>query len=76
MPAAKQSGTANHLLAALPRKAYQRMVTGLEPVELIYGQVLYEPKGPIRYFYFPINCLVSLLTAVDKRRSRALPVGC
>lgn len=73
MLAANQLSTANHLLAAMPRQAYQRMLPGLEPVKLIYGQALYEPKGRIRYVYFPINCLVSLLTAVDK--SRTLEVG-
>ena len=73
MPAPRQLVTANHLLAAVPRKACQRMLAGLDPVELNYGQVLYEPKGPIRYVYFPIDCLVSLLTAVDKRRT--LEVG-
>jgi hypothetical protein len=73
MPAAKQSASANYLLAALPRKAYLRMLTGLVPVDLIYGQVLYEPAGRIRHVYFPIDCLVSLLTAVDKRRT--LEVG-
>ena len=73
MSAPGQLATANHLLAAVPRKACQRMLAGLEPVELKYGQVLYEPKGPIRYVYFPIDCLVSLLTAVDKRRT--LEVG-
>jgi len=73
MQAAKQFDTANHLLAAIPRKAYQRMLTGLEPVELTYGQVLYEPHGPIRHVYFPLDCLVSLLTAVDARRT--LEVG-
>ncbi|HXC38180.1 MAG TPA: Crp/Fnr family transcriptional regulator [Burkholderiales bacterium] len=45
----------------------------LEPVELEYAQVLYEPLGPIRHVYFPIHCLVSLLTAVDK--ARTLEVG-
>lgn len=64
---------ANHLLAAMPRRAYRRMLTGLQPVELKYAQVLYEPKGPIRHVYFPIDCLVSLLTAVDERRT--LEVG-
>ena len=59
--------TANHLLAAMPRQAYQRMLTGLEPVELNYAQVLYEPMEQIRNVYFPINCLVCLLTAVDER---------
>ena len=73
MRAAKQSSSANHLLAAVPRIVYQRMLTGLVPIELTYGQVLYEPEGPIRDVYFPIDCLVSLLTAVDKRRT--LEVG-
>ena len=73
MPAPRQLVTANHLLAAVPRKACQRMLAGLDPVELNYGQVLYEPNGPIRYVYFPIDCLVSLLTAVDKIRT--LEVG-
>jgi hypothetical protein len=47
--------------------------THLEPTELKFGQVLYEPGTAIRYVYFPIDCLVSLLTAVDKRRT--LEVG-
>ncbi len=57
----------------MSRQAYQRMLTGLKPVELNYGEVLYEPKDQIRYVYFPIDCLVSLLTAVDK--GRTLEVG-
>jgi CRP-like cAMP-binding protein len=65
--------SANHLLACLPRLVYQRMLPDLKPVKLIYGQVLYEPAGKIRHVYFPINCLVSLLTAVDKHRT--LEVG-
>lgn len=73
MPAAKHLPASNHLFATVPRQAYQRMLTGLEPVQLNYAQVLYEPKGPIRYVYFPVNCLVSLLTAVDEKRS--LEVG-
>ena len=73
MPAADQTPSANHVLAAVSRRAYQRMLTNLVPVELLYGQVLYEPAGRIRYVYFPTDCLVSLLTAVDK--SRTLEVG-
>jgi CRP-like cAMP-binding protein len=73
MPAANSPSTANHLLAAMPRQAYKRMSTGLEPVEMIYGQVLYEPAGRIRHVYFPLDCLVSLLTAVDQERT--LEVG-
>jgi CRP-like cAMP-binding protein len=64
---------ANNLLAALPGKDYQRMLSGLKPVELVYGQILYEPAARIEQVYFPGNCLISLLTAVDKQRT--LEVG-
>ena len=57
----------------MTRAARQQMLSGLEPVELTYGQILYEPMGQIRHVYFPIDCLVSLLTAVDK--DRTLEVG-
>jgi CRP-like cAMP-binding protein len=71
---ANRPSAANLVLAALPHKEYQRLLTGLlDPVKLIYGQVLYEPGGRIRHVYFPSDCLVSLLTAVDK--SRTLEVG-
>lgn len=40
---------------------------------LAFGQVLYEPQKTIDFVYFPIDCLLSLLTAVDKRRT--LEVG-
>jgi len=73
MLAANKPTPENHLLAAMSRPAYQRMLSGLESVELSYGQVLYEPAGLIKYVYFPVNCLVSLLTAVDKLRT--LEVG-
>ena len=40
---------------------------------LSFGQILYEPGETIRQVYFPADCLISLLTAVDKRRT--LEVG-
>ncbi len=64
---------ANSLLAALPGKNYQRLLSGLEPVVLNFGDVLYEPGRKIRHVYFPGNSLVSLLTVVDGRT--ALEVG-
>ena len=63
----------NLILASLPRKTSQRLLAKLETVSLKFGQVLYEPGRAIRHVYFPIDCLVSLLTAVDKRRT--LEVG-
>jgi CRP-like cAMP-binding protein len=61
------------MLAALPRKDYQRMLSGLESVALTFGEVLYDPGERIRHVYFPSDSLVSLLTLVD--RHLALEVG-
>jgi CRP-like cAMP-binding protein len=63
----------NSLLAALPRKAYQHLLSGLAPVTLEFGKVLYEPGETIREVYFPGQCLVSLLTLVEGHL--ALEVG-
>jgi CRP-like cAMP-binding protein len=71
--AADEAPIANHLLAALPHAEYQRLLAGLEPVSLKFGEVLHEPGVSIRYVYFPIDCAISLLTAVVGER--ALEVG-
>jgi CRP-like cAMP-binding protein len=63
----------NSLLAALPRKAYLRLAPGLIPVDLVFGDVLYEAGGPIRDVYFPSRSLISLLTLVEGHL--ALEVG-
>ncbi len=63
----------NTVLASLPAGGLTRLQAALEPVRLRFGQVLYEPGKSIRHVYFPIDCLISLLTTVDRRRS--LEVG-
>jgi PAS domain S-box-containing protein len=70
---AEAAPVANKLLAALPRKDYQRLLGGFEPVTLTSGEVLYEPGDPIRHVYFPNDALVSLLTTVEGHQ--ALEVG-
>ena len=70
---ANRVSVANSLLAALPHAEYQRLLAGMEPVTLTYGEVLYAPGAPIRHVYFPIDCLISLLTTVEG--NRALEVG-
>ena len=55
----------NSLLAALPRKSYQRLRSGLAAVDLAFGEVLHEAGEPIRNVYFPSRSLVSLLTLVE-----------
>ena len=56
---------ANHLLATLPRKDYQRLHAHLDLVTLTLGEVLYEAGEPIQHVYFPNDALVSLLTLVE-----------
>ena len=63
----------NSLLAALPRKSYLRLLPSLVPVELVFGEILYEPGAPIREVYFPTQSLVSMLTLVEGHL--ALEVG-
>jgi PAS domain S-box-containing protein len=67
--AATQDRIANHLLAALPRKDYLGLLDGLEAVTLSYGTVLYEPDQLITHVFFPVDCLVSLLTTVEGRQA-------
>lgn len=57
------------MLDGLPRKDYRKLLPVLEPVELAFGQVLYESQARIRYVYFPNDCFVSMLTGVDGDRS-------
>jgi CRP-like cAMP-binding protein len=63
----------NRVLASVAPQEYQRLRGQLEPTVLEFGEVLYEPGETIRFVYFPTDCLVSLLTEVDKNRT--LEVG-
>jgi CRP-like cAMP-binding protein len=68
-----QKAIANRVLASVAPREYQRLLGQLEPTVLKFGEVLYEPGETIRFVYFPTDCLISLLTAVDKKRT--LEVG-
>ena len=70
---ATQVSVPNHLLAALPRKDYRKLLPVLEPVKLVFGETLYESHSQIRQVYFPNDCFVSMLTTVGA--SRAAEVG-
>ena len=59
----------NRVLARLPRSDYRGLLRVLESVNLAFGQILYESQARIRYVYFPNDCFVSMLTAVDGTRS-------
>lgn len=62
--AASDASIANSLLAALPHADYQRVRAALERITLTSGEVLHEPGVPMGYVYFPVDCVISLLTPV------------
>lgn len=66
---------ANGLLAALPRKDYQRLLAGLDLVPLTCGEVLYQPGERIRHVYFPNDALVALLVVMDEKSQQVGLVG-
>jgi CRP-like cAMP-binding protein len=70
---ATQTSLQNVVLASIPPRELKRLADNLEPVTLGFGAMLYEPGQRIKHVYFPTDCLISLLTVVDKRRS--LEVG-
>jgi CRP-like cAMP-binding protein len=51
----------NQLLAAIPPRDFGLIERGLELVQLPLGQVLHETGVQMRYVYFPVNAIVSLI---------------
>src|SRR5207244_13170261 len=68
-----QTHPANQLRAALAAKRYQRLQSGLERVQLTFGDVLYQPGDTARHVFFPNDSMISLLVAVEG--NGALEVG-
>ena len=54
----------NRILASLPGEELERLRPHLERVRLTRGQPVIVPEKPIRDFYFPLTCLLSLVTTM------------
>ena len=59
----------NRLLAELPRKHLEQLLSQMESVPLNLGAVLYEPGARIRHCYFPTEGVVSLLTVLAPHKA-------
>jgi CRP-like cAMP-binding protein len=55
----------NELVSMLPGADRAHLLASCEPVQLLLGQVLQEPREPTRQVYFPTASLVSLIAIVD-----------
>ncbi|MGI9034744.1 MAG: Crp/Fnr family transcriptional regulator [Pyrinomonadaceae bacterium] len=56
----------NRILAALPKKEYQRLLSDLERIDLIYAEHIYESGDRISHVYFPESGIISLLSSVEE----------
>ncbi|MBV9211628.1 MAG: Crp/Fnr family transcriptional regulator [Acidobacteria bacterium] len=55
----------NRLLSKLPEEELEALLPHLSRVELSHGSVLIAPYEPLRYVYFPISMLGSLVTIME-----------
>jgi CRP-like cAMP-binding protein len=51
----------------VPSKERASILAECEPVELVFGDLLYEADQPIEHIYFPLKGFISLVTLVDDR---------
>ena len=75
-PRPREAPIANSLLAALPRAEYRRLLPGLEARTLRLSETLQEAGAPVRHVYFPVDCVISLLSGEEgPRRLQVALVG-
>jgi len=63
--AASEMVQRNRLLAALPVEQRWRLGSQLRPVELGMREQIYDTGEAITQIYFPLTCVISVVTAVD-----------
>lgn len=64
----------NRILAALPKKEYQRLLPELEHVTLGFNEVLYKPGKRIQHVYFPNKGMISMISPVSERSTTAVNI--
>jgi len=64
----------NHILDALPADERERLFPHMKLVEMPLGMVLYESGDELRYIYFPIDSIVSLLYVLESGASAEIAV--
>jgi CRP-like cAMP-binding protein len=73
MKVANQIPIKNSLLAAMSRQEYRHLLSGLELVQMTFGDVLHEAGHTIQHIYFPNDSVTSLQVVADDRMT--LEVG-
>lgn len=65
MLAASITSPRNQILRSLPNKEFDRLKPELKKVRVAHGDVLYRPNEPVKFVYFPEDCIVSSVTVFD-----------
>lgn len=60
----RHSHVKNRILAALPEKQYPELFAKLQTVTLPGRHTVLEPGRPVRFVYFPVTTMISLLSVV------------
>lgn len=58
----------NELLALLPEAEYERLAPHLEKIVIALREVLYEANKPIKYVFFPLNGVMSIVAVMEDGR--------
>jgi CRP-like cAMP-binding protein len=66
--------TDNYLLGALPTEVYERLVPHLVRLSFALGDVMYESGEWLKYVYFPISGIVSLVYTMSNGASAEMAV--
>ena len=74
MDNASPSPVQNHLLAQLPQAERKRWFPQLELIDMPLGQVIYESGVTLKYVYFPITSIISLLYVMENGSSAEIAV--
>ncbi len=64
----------NHLLDALPKPEFDRLLPNLELIKMKLGDALYESGGRLQHVYFPTTSIVSLLYVMEDGASAEIAV--
>ncbi len=64
----------NQILAELPENTFRLLEPYLEQVSLPLGKVLYESGDTLRYVYFPLDCIISLLYVMRNGASAEISI--
>ena len=64
----------NHLLGSLPAAVQKRLFPNLDLAPLPLGKSLYESECTMRYVYFPVDCIVTLMYVSEDGNSSEISV--